>query len=248
MLSTVILTLNEEKNIAGAIDSLQNIADEILVLDSGSSDKTKSIATDKGAKVVTIEWNGWVEARNYAHELVSHKFILFLDADERLSKELEQSILKEKKLGFPDLVFSFSRLNFIGERAIKHGAWFPDKKIRLYKLGSVSWIGGHVHEWADSGLIKPKELTGFLLHYSYANISELKSKTLKYAQLASKSLADKNKFGLFFKLLFSPITRFLRDYFIKLGIFDGIEGFFIAKESSREVFLKYKFALKAKTI
>ena len=243
MLSAVILTLNEEKNIANAINSLQNVADEILVLDSGSSDKTASIATEKGAKVVAIEWKGWVAARNFAHEIVSHEFILFLDADERLTTELEQVIIKEKSLGFPNLVYSLSRLNFLGKKAIKHGAWFPDEKIRLYKLGTVTWKGGEVHEWADSGTIKSTTLSGTLLHYSYMDTSELYHKTQKYARLASLSLVNKNKFLLLLKLIVSPISRFIRDYFLKLGILDGAAGLIIAKESSREVFLKYKMAL-----
>ncbi|MCZ2129242.1 MAG: glycosyltransferase family 2 protein [Bacteroidia bacterium] len=243
MLSAVILTFNEENNIAECIDSAFKVADEVIVIDSHSTDKTVQIAQNKNAIVKSIEWKGWVVSRNEAILNISFDHILFMDADERLSTGLIQSILTEKSKGFPSKVYSLQRLNHIGNKAIKHGAWFPDNKIRLYKKSEVIWKGGHVHEWADSGQIKAVSLNGFLLHYSYQNASELRSKTKKYALLAAQSLRTKPKVLLLVKMLFSPLFRFVRDYFFKSGYKDNREGFLIACQSAREVFLKNKAAL-----
>ncbi|MCK9481003.1 MAG: glycosyltransferase family 2 protein [Bacteroidia bacterium] len=247
MLSAVILTFNEEKRIADCIRSVKDVADEVWVIDSRSTDNTVTIAENEGAKVCSIEWKGWVHARNSAVELVSFDFILFVDADERLSNELVNSIKLEKSLHFPHQVYLLNRLNHIGTQAIVHGAWFPDYKLRMYHKSRVSWRGGKVHEWADAGTVKPFLLNGYLLHYGYQSIEEVKLKTKKYASLASQSLHHKPKFILTLKMLFSPPVRFVRDYIIKSGFRDGRVGFNIALESGREVFLKYSKALFVKT-
>ncbi|MCO6495863.1 MAG: glycosyltransferase family 2 protein [Bacteroidetes bacterium] len=243
MLSAVILTYNEENNIAECIKSAFKVADEVWVLDSNSNDNTVNLAIQENAKVKMIDWQGWVKARNDAADIIRFEYILFLDADERLSEELTSEILEEKSKGFTHSVYSLSRLNYLGNKAIKHGAWFPDNKIRLYQKSMVSWKGGKVHEWADSGSVKPFSLDGYLLHYSYKNLIELKTKTKKYALLAADSLREKPKLYLISKMLLSPLIRFLRDYIIKSGYKDGKEGFYIACQSAREVFLKNKCAL-----
>jgi glycosyltransferase involved in cell wall biosynthesis len=247
MLSVIILTKNEEKNLRDAILSVKYLADEIIVADSGSTDNTLKIAQDLYAKILKIKWQGWVHARNYAIAKAKHDMVLFLDADERPNPELQQSIIDEKKNGFPHQVYSFSRRNFINARPIKYGAWNPDIKIRLFHKNAAKWEGGSVHEKVDTGSYKAFLLKGYLLHYGYFDTGdELFVKARKYAALASEDLKEKSFLYLISKIIFSPLSRFLRDFFIKLGFLDGFAGFFIALASSYEVLMKYVLAIQKK--
>ena len=249
MLSVIILTKNEEENLRDAILSVKYLADEIIVVDSGSTDNTLKIAQDLYAKILKIKWQGWVHARNYATEKAKHDMVLFLDADERPNPELQQSIIDEKKNGFPHQVYSFSRLNYINGRPIKYGAWSPDIKIRLFDRNAAKWEGGSVHEKVDKGSHKAYLINGHLLHYGYFETGdELFIKARKYAELASKDLKEKSFIFLITKTVFSPISRFIRDYFVKLGFLDGLAGLFIALASSYEVMMKYLLAIKKKRI
>lgn len=241
MISAVIIALNEEQRISDCIQSAFLVADEVLVCDTGSSDKTIEIARNLGAEIIVTEWNGFAGTKNFANRQAKHPYILSLDADERLSPALAESINKAK----PDLsgAYSMNRLNNYCGKWIKHGGWYPDIKVRLFPKDLVFWEGDGSHETLNTKAVVVHHLNGDLLHYTYQSKQQLIDKTIKYATLASNTLATKSKAILMFKMLFSPMIRFCKMYILKLGFIDGAEGFTIAKYASKEVFLKYKKAL-----
>jgi glycosyltransferase involved in cell wall biosynthesis len=246
-LTLIILTFNEEKNIEKTLLSVEGLAEHTLVWDSFSTDKTPSIVAQfPFCKLVQHKWNGWVEARNQAALYAQTDYVLFLDADEVPDSELYQAILAEKRKEFPHQSYLLNRLNHIGKRPIKSGAWYPDIKLRLYDKKCVQWKGGSVHEYAITSDSKSHMLPGMLNHYSFAHPSELWPKARKYAALASRDLENKGALILCFKLLVSPLSRFVRDYFIKKGFTAGYLGFAIANATAYEVGLKYKMALQHK--
>ena len=145
-LSVVIITFNEERNIAKCIESIKPIADEILVVDSFSTDQTKSIAESLGAKVIQNAFKGHIQQKNFAKELAQFEFILSLDADEWLSSKLVSEIANQKDLDFPFAAYTMPRLNFVGDRAVKTCGWYPDRKLRLWRSKDGSWTGVNPHD------------------------------------------------------------------------------------------------------
>jgi glycosyltransferase involved in cell wall biosynthesis len=233
-LSAVIITKNEEKNIANCLESLIGIADEVLVLDSHSTDRTPEICHSFGARLVPVEWLGYAATKNYGNSLASSDWILSLDADEVISPELSESII-HWKASENNHFCSFSRLTNYCGRWIHHGGWYPDIKVRLFDRRSARWIGEPVHEtlqYPESTLIE--KLSGDLLHYSFHTISQHVSQVNHYS-----SLAARGKKGGILKMIFSPLWSFIHMYIIRLGFLDGREGFIIAVISGYARFLKY---------
>lgn len=241
MISAVIIALNEEIRIEDCIKSAFLVADEVLVCDTGSSDNTIEVAQNCGAKIIKTDWKGFAETKNHANSHAKHTYILSLDADERLSPELVKSILHSKN----NLkgVYSMNRLNNYCGKWIKHGGWYPDVKVRLFPKEVVFWEGDGSHETLNSSSVSIEHLKGDLLHYTYQTKEQLASKTEKYASLAAATMKQKSKWSLFIKMLFSPVFRFIKMYFLKIGFLDGFAGFTIAKYASKEVYLKYYKAL-----
>ena len=242
-ISAIILTLNEEINIQRCLNSLQQIADEVIIVDSFSTDNTRKIAEAAGARFVTEPWKGYAAAKNQAMDLAFHPFILFMDADEELSDELRKSILKKKdKLKG---AYSFNRLNNYCGKWIRHGGFYPDKKIRLIEKGCADWEGDFVHEKI---VCKPDtiitQLTGDLFHYSYYAIEEHKMRLEKYARLGAESLIHRKATFIGIKKIINPVAKFLRHYVLNAGFLDGMQGFQLAFYSAREVYLKYKYAAR----
>jgi (heptosyl)LPS beta-1,4-glucosyltransferase len=244
-IAAVIITLNEARNIGRCLDSLAGLADEVLVLDSGSTDGTQEIAASKGAKVVEVTWQGYSATKNLGNDMASQAYILSLDADEALSEELKASILALK--GKMSGAYSFNRLAFYCNKPIKHGGWYPDEKLRLFPKGQAKWQGAFVHEELilEKGLAATK-LKGDLLHYTYYTVAEHKERAAKYARLAADKLQGKAKAKLLAKALFSPGWRFFQMYFLKLGFLDGWRGWRIATVTAGEVWRKYWWAMKIK--
>lgn len=239
-ISAIIITLNEERNIERCLQSLDKVADEIIVVDSFSTDKTKEICELYNVKFFPTEWKGYAETKNYAHTLAENDWILSIDADEELSDDLRFKILeiKDNLNGS----YRFHRLTNYCGKWIKHGGWYPDKKIRLFNRKEAKWEGNFVHEeLIINKNVKVKDIPLNILHYSYYTIEEHQRRSEKYAKLAAEKIAAKNK-NVGFKKIFSPISRFLQMYFLKLGFLDGYYGFVIAKITAREVKLKYKWA------
>ncbi len=246
-LSVVIIAFNEESNIGGCIDSVSSLADDIVVVDSNSTDRTAKIAGDKGARVLFRPFTGYIEQKNFAMSEARFDFVLNLDADERISEQLKNSLLEEKKCGFPFDAYGMNRLNFYCGRAIKTAGWYPDTKIRLWNRQKGKWVGELVHEKmelkAGSSL---KHLFGDILHYTYPTHEALLKQVDNFATLAAHQLSKRNSLYLYSKLVFSPAAKFLRNYIFKLGFTDGAVGFTICYQQAREVFLKYKRALALK--
>ncbi len=241
-ISVVVITYNEEKNILRCLQSVQDIADEIIVIDSGSTDKTKEIVLKTGAKFIHQNFLGYVEQKNFANQSASNNIILSLDADEELSETLKNSILKVKENWVYD-GYEFNRLTNYCGHWVKHSGWYPDRKIRLFDRNKSKWIGEMIHE--ELSLINPKNkirLNGDLLHYSYYteqdHINQIQNFTDIQAKIIYKSGNKPNLFHFYIK----PAFKFFRDYILKTGFLDGKYGLRIAKHSAEAVFIKYKKA------
>lgn len=239
-LSAVIITYNESAHIARCINSLKHIVDEIIVVDSLSTDNTQTIATELGAKVVTRPFEGYGATKNFANEQASADWILSIDADEALDDELAHSILTVKTHLTEHVVYEFNRLNNYCGTWIRYGGWYPDRKIRLFNKQHVKWNLAEVHETLEIPEYFNKHLLkGKLLHYSYTSVAGHLSKIEKYSTRGAEEAFKKGKKSNWLKLYLSPAFRFIRDYIFKLGFLDGKYGFIIAKLTAKEVYLKY---------
>lgn len=246
-LSVVIITYNEEKNIGRCIDSVKAVADEVVVLDSFSSDRTVMIAQEKGAVVHQQKFAGYGAQKNAAAALAGHDYTLYLDADEFLSPALEAAILEEKQNDFPADAYSMNRLNNYCGKWIRHGSWYPDKKIRLLRREKGRWTHDIVHEsiQTDPG-IRTVHLPADLLHYAYTSLGDHISKNNRYSTLSAQLKRERGQSTNWFKILFNPFWNFLNSYIFRLGFLDGFYGFVIAVNIAHLTFMKhYKlYALK----
>lgn len=237
-LSAVIITFNEARNIERCLLSLVDIADEIVVIDSFSTDQTLSICERFNTRFESVKWQGFSKSKNYGNQLAKHDYILSIDADEAVSPELKSSLLEKKKKGFSG-AYKFNRLSNYCGRWIHHGDWYPDTKLRLFNRNEGQWKG-EIHEKVvlnDPDAVT--HLSGDLYHYSYYSIDEHILRTNKYATLSANHLWRQQKKASWSKLFFSPLVQFLRSYFIKRGFMDGFIGFVIAIIISFGTFLKY---------
>jgi glycosyltransferase involved in cell wall biosynthesis len=238
-ISAVIITLNEERNIGRCLNSLQGVADEIVVVDSYSSDRTEEICRSHGARFIQHRFTGHIEQKNWAILQASHPFVLSLDADEALSHELRSSILEVKGNWTHDAYY-FNRLTSYCGKWIRHTTWYPSRKLRLWdsRIGSWGGINPHDRFLLSAGATK-KFLKGDLLHYSYYTISEHQAQINSFSSILAKSYYEEGRKAHMLILFFAPLWRFIRDYVIKLGFLDGFYGLVISVNSSHEVFLKY---------
>lgn len=238
-ISAVIITLNEEKNIERCLDSLVGIADEIVVVDSFSIDKTKAICLEK--KVVFHEnaFEGYSQQKNYANSFAKYEYILSLDADESLSPELKKTILLEKEKGFTEMLYEFNRLVFYCGEKIRHCGWYPDKKTRLWKREIGKWDDSLLHEKVQINEgIKPNFLKGDLYHHTFHTISQHIEQINKFSTLKAITEYNSDKRTNFAKILIKPFVKFFIQYFFQLGILDGFLGYIICKNSAYSEFLK----------
>jgi glycosyltransferase involved in cell wall biosynthesis len=239
-LSVVIITYNEEKNLGRCLTSVKEVADEILVIDSCSTDKTVQIAETFNARVVQNPFTGYAAQKNFASKLTEHDWILSLDADEELTKQLTKSILEVKQQQ-NHIVYQMPRLtNYCGQW-IKHCGWYPDKQTRLYNRTKGKWEEKKVHEFwkADDPGETKGTLNGDLLHYSFASISEHLKKIEKYSELAARAAVEDGRNATLLKIMVSPKWHFITEYFFKLGFLDGFYGYIICKLSAYATFVKY---------
>lgn len=242
-LSVVIITLNAERYIENCIISALMISDDIIILDSGSTDQTESIIKKYPVKFIYTEWKGYGNTKNYGNSLAKNDWILSLDSDEEISEDLQKAItdLPENP---PVPAFKLMRLNNYCGQWIKHGAWHPEYRVRLFNRKFAEWNRSDVHEdmILKSGQ-KPGIIKQAILHYSMSSLEEHKAKTDKYAKLWAKS---KNGNVNPLKLFLSPVFKFIKDYVLRQGFLDGKNGFIIARENARYTWLKYKL-LKEKS-
>ncbi len=239
-LSISIITFNEENRLPLVLDSIKDIASEIIVVDSNSTDKTIEIAESYGAKTYTQDWLGYAEQKNVALEKCTNDWVLCLDADEEISPELIESI---KSAINDDNCYAYEinrRTHYLG-KLLKY-AWQPDKQLRLIKQSEAKavWAGDFVHESLRT-TTPTKMLAGEVVHYSYKNIADHFTKTIKYAELQAKSYHAKGKKFSLAKLLFSSQFSFIKLYFLKRGFLDGIPGLIAGFSAFVYTFLKYAF-------
>jgi len=238
-LSAVIITFNEEEHIEKCLKSLQEVADEIVIVDSHSTDRTITICKSYGAKIITQDFLGYKEQKNFALTQVKFDYILSLDGDEALSKELKSSILDVKNNWVYDGYYSYRLNNYCGQW-IKHSDWYPDRKLRLFKKNSGSWEGINPHDRYT--LNNPKslgKLKGDILHWIYSTYSEHNQKVEKFSSIAAKAYYDLNKKSSIWKIIYRPTWAFFKAYVLRLGFLDGFNGFVICVQTANVTFLKY---------
>ncbi len=239
-ITATIITLNEERNIARAIESLR-CSDEILILDSGSVDRTVELAGKLGARVIEAGWRGFAGQKNWAAEQASHDWILSLDADEALSESLEAEIWNVKKNGPQYDGYTMPRLARYLGRWILHSGWYPDRKIRLYDRRKGKWVGDFVHESVQvDGRVG--HLESNLLHFTCDSLSEHLRTLDHYTTLAAQELAARRLKVPLSKVILDPAWTFVKTYFLQRGFLDGLEGLTIAYMAAFYVFLKYSKA------
>ncbi|PKK84916.1 MAG: hypothetical protein CVT49_01815 [candidate division Zixibacteria bacterium HGW-Zixibacteria-1] len=236
-ISAVIITKNEEANIERCLKSVDWV-DEIIVVDTDSTDKTRRIATEAGARVFQVEWQGFGHAKGFGVEKASHDWILSIDADEEIGERLASEIKGVIASDRAENGFEIPRrTSFLG-RWIKYSRWYPDYVLRLFKKNSGRFNDSLVHEKVMiEGSIG--RLANPILHYSYPDIDTYFIKFEKYTSLAAQELYNKGKRFHLAALIFKPIASFFRHYVTGLGFLDGVEGFLIAVLSAFGVVTRY---------
>ena len=239
-ITATIITLNEERNIARAIESLR-CCDEILILDSGSLDRTVELAANLGARVIEAGWRGYAGQKNWAAEQAAYDWILSLDADEALSEALEAEIWNLKKTGPQYDAYTMPRqAQYLG-RWILHSGWYPDRKVRLYNRLKAQWVGDFVHE-----SVQPKGRVGHLqdniLHFTCDSLSEHLRTLDRYTTLSAEELVSRKVQVTIWRMIFDPPWTFVKAYFFQRGFLDGFEGLIICYMAAFYTFLKYSKA------
>src|SRR5277367_1929945 len=236
-ISAAIITFNEERNIARVLESLR-CCDEIVVIDSGSTDRTVELATKLGARVIESGWRGFAGQKNYASERCENDWVLSLDADEALSESLEGEIWQIKKNGPEYDAYTMPRMAQYLGRWIRHSGWYPDRKVRLFDRRKAHWVGDYVHETVQvDGRLG--HLNANLLHFTCDSLSEHLKTMDRYTTLAAEQLIDTGVKVTWTRLALEPPWTFFRTYFLRLGFLDGVEGLAIANMAALYNFVKY---------
>lgn len=237
-LSVVIITFNEEKNIGRCLDSVKDIADDIVVVDSFSTDTTQSICKQYAVNFIQHKWEGYSATKNFGNTQAKYDWILSLDADEALSDKLKQSLLKVKQ-GTECNTYKFNRLTNYCGHWIKHCGWYPDTKIRIFDRRIIKWQG-IIHEELVIDSNHPViQLDGDCFHYSYYSLQQHYEQADKFTTIAAHDLFSKGKQASSLKMIISPAIKFVHSYFFRLGFLDGKAGFTICRVSAYATFLKY---------
>lgn len=238
-----IICLNEEETIANAIQSVA-WADEVIVVDSGSTDRTQEIARQLKAKVIENAWPGYGQQKNFAQSQASHDWVLNLDADEivppELAKEIQEALVQVSEGKLSADGFSFPRKTFYIGRWIRHGGWYPNILTRLVNRKKAVWTQPNVHEQLQvTGPIL--QLNSPLQHYAFTSIHDQIITNLRFSRLGAKDLKEKGQKFSLFKLIVKPLGKFIETYFLKKGFLDGLPGFIISINAAHSMFLKYAF-------
>ena len=239
-LSVVIITFNEARNIERAIQSVSELSDDIIIVDSFSTDNTAEICGKYSVNFVQRKWSGYSEQKNYANSLAKYEYILSLDADEALDEQLQKEISKIQNTGFNGLYILNRMVNYCGQW-IKHSTWYPDKKMRIFPKKSSSWQGEFVHETLSFDKKLPHiELKGHLEHYTYYNYKEHRDRADHYSLLTAQKMHKAGKKASIIKPYLSAIGRFISMFIMHLGFLDGYNGFKIAQISAQSNIYKYQ--------
>ncbi len=236
MISVTILTFNAERQLARVLDALHRF-DEVIVLDSHSSDRTSEIAKRyANVRLYTTSFQGFGAAHNHASSLASHDWILSIDADEVVTEPLVDEILSTPL--DPNWTYAIRFCNFFRNKWIRYSGWYPDLHVRLYNRRHTSFTQDAVHERILSSPQTTHLLQHPILHYSYGSISDFLVKMERYSTLFATQNRDQRKSSLG-KAIWHSVGAFFKTYFIKLGFLDGAEGFLIASYNSHVAFYKY---------
>ena len=236
-ISATIIASNEERNLPRAIESLR-CCDEIIVVDSGSIDRTVELAANLGARVIETPWRGYAGQKNFASEAASNDWILSIDADEALSEALESEIWQIKRNGPEFDAYTMPRLAQYLGRWIFHSGWYPDRKVRLFDRRRAQWYGEFVHESVKvHGTVG--HLQANLLHFTCSSLSEHLKTMDSYTTLAAEQLIAEGRKAQWSRLVLDPPWTFFQTYILKRGFLDGMEGLAIAHMAALYNFLKY---------
>ncbi len=235
-ISLAIITLNEKDNIERCIQSVP-FASEIIVLDSGSTDNTLSLAENLGAKTYFEKWQGFYHQKKKATDLTTNDWVLSLDADEALSEKGIQEILELFKNINDHDGYEFPRLSYHLGRWVRYGGWYPDCQLRLFNKNKCHWHNSNVHEHVKGENIE--RLKNPILHYVFRDLSHQVVTNDRYSTLGTQDLVARGKGVSYFKLFTKPVSKFIECYIFKRGFLDGIPGFIIAVGASYSIFLKF---------
>ncbi|MCC6383997.1 MAG: glycosyltransferase family 2 protein [Bacteroidia bacterium] len=243
-ISAVIIAFNEEKKIANCIESLLKVCDEIVVVDSFSTDGTAEIAESLGAKVIKHPFENYIEQKNFALDCLSYEWALSLDADEVLSSQLQNSILAVKTHLLAD-GYLMNRLTSYCGKWIRHCGWYPDRKLRLFKRSKARWGGINPHDKIEmeAGSIIHR-LKGDLLHYSFDTPEQYVTQQHKFAAISARHMHQLGKQYSWPVVFAKTAFRFIKEYVIKAGFLEGVSGFKICSVSAGAVFRKYSLLKK----
>lgn len=238
-LSVVVITYNEEKYLARCLESVKSVADEIVVVDSYSTDKTQEIAKSFGARIIEHPFEGHIEQKNWAITQASFPHVLSLDGDEALDSQLIKSVKSVKENWKADGYVMNRLTNYCG-KWVKHSSWYPDKKLRLWDSRKGSWQGTNPHdEYRMQEGSTTEHIKGDILHYSYDSIKQHLDQVNYFTDILAEQYLERGRKATLVKLLVNPTVKFIGSYFFQLGILDGIYGFAICTISAHATFLKY---------
>ena len=233
-----MIACNEEEKIGQALESLLPVIDEIVVVDSGSTDKTPEICAKYGARFVRNEWPGYRAQKQLATDLAEFEWVLSLDADEEISPELRDEILEWKQNPRDEIDgYYLPRMTRLMGRWIKHTTWYPDWQLRLFKKSRGSWQGRNIHESFSTEGATAK-MRGHILHYTYSDVSEYLVQLERFSTLAAEDYLERDKRTGFLRIVFSPPAIFLKNYILKAGFLDGKAGFTVSCLSAVSTFFK----------
>lgn len=237
--SGVVITYNEEHNIGDCLESMREVVDEIIVVDSFSTDNTEAICTKLGARFIKNPFEGHIQQKNFAVEQASFDYVLSLDADERLDETLRKEISAIRERGDAD-GYVVSRLNNYCGKFVRYGEWNPDRKIRLWDRRKGRWAGENPHDrvvMAEGTSVK--RLRGHLLHFTYRDLSQHLQQMIKFSDISAREAFGKGKRASIIHLTLYPFFIFIRSFVLKLGFLDGYHGYLVAVNGAYYRFLKY---------
>lgn len=237
-ISVITLTLNEEKNVTECLASIR-WADELIVVDSGSTDRTVELAKTFTQNILTVEWKGYGAARNLALERCTGDWVFWLDADERVPPELAEEIRRAVHQNDMQVAaYSVGRRAYFLGRWIKHCGWYPSRVTRLFRRGKGKFTETQVHEQLIvDGFVR--ELKNDLIHYTDPDLNHYFTKFNKYTSLAAHDMQTAGRSFALYDLIVRPVFVFLKMYLFRLGFLDGLQGFILSVASSTYVFTKY---------
>lgn len=237
-LTAILIAYNEERDLPRALASLRGLADEIILVDSGSSDRTCDIAREFGVRLYAHKLESLAEQKNYAASFASHEWLLSIDCDEELSPELRASILAWKQQAPSKSGYDFPRLTSYLGGWIRHSGWYPDRKVRLYHRGQGRFVSV-VHEAVQ--LNGPAgRLKGDLLHYTVQSLSEHEAKQDFLTTLAAEEMFALGRRSWRAAMIFAPPWTFFQRLFLQLGVLDGRRGLLIAWRSAIYIYMKFR--------